>query len=52
MDTILDMTKVFLSYVTFRLFPIDVACEIIFSFVSVGLLHWHIVLAIWCRSPP
>ena len=27
MDTILDMTKVFLSSVCFRLFPIDVACD-------------------------
>ena len=27
MDTILDMTKGFLSSVCFRLFPIDVACD-------------------------
>ena len=33
MDTILDMTKVFLSFVCFRLFPTDVACEF-FLFVS------------------
>ena len=32
MDTILDMTKVFLSSVCFRLFPADVACDNIFFF--------------------
>ena len=32
MDTILDMTKVFLSYVCFRLFPTEVAWENIFFF--------------------
>ena len=36
MDTILDMTKVFLSSVCFRLLPADVAWENIFSFVHVG----------------
>ena len=45
MDTILDMTKVFLSYVSFRLFPIDVACDIFFLlFVSgyyIGILFWQ-----------
>ena len=34
MDTILDMTKVFLSSICFRLFPIDVACDNFFWFVS------------------
>ena len=34
MDTILDMTEVFLSSVCFRLFPIDVACDTIFYFCS------------------
>ena len=52
MDTILDMTKVFLSSVSFLLFPTDIACDNIFCFVRVGWLHWHIVLARWCRSPP
>ena len=32
MDTILDMTKVFLSSVYFRLFPTDVAWDNIFFF--------------------
>ena len=45
MDTVLDLTKVFLSFVCFRLFPTDVACDNCFSFVHVGLLHWRIVLA-------
>ena len=34
MNTILDMTKVFLSSVCFCLFPIDFACENIFFFCS------------------
>ena len=34
MDTILDMTKVFLSSVFFVFFPIDVACDNIFFFCS------------------
>ena len=34
MDTILDMTKVFMSSVCFRLFPTDVACDNIFSIVT------------------
>ena len=46
MDTILDMTKVFLSSSFFRLFPIDVACDNIFFllFVSgyyIGILFWQ-----------
>ena len=41
MDTILDMTKVFLSSSCFRLFPIDVACDNIFLFFSC----WVITLA-------
>ena len=41
MDTILDMTKVFLSSVCFRLFPIDVACENIVFFCYC----WVITLA-------
>ena len=36
MDTILDMAKVFLSSVCFLLFPTDVACDNIFSFIRVG----------------
>ena len=46
MDTILDMTKVFLSSVCFRLFPTDVACEnIFFLFVSgnyIGISFWKV----------
>ena len=34
MNTILDMTKVFLSSVCFLLFPTDVACNNIFFFCS------------------
>ena len=34
MDTILDMTKVFLSYACFCLFPIDAACDNIVFFCS------------------
>ena len=34
MDTILDMTKVFLSSFCFRLFPTDVACDNVFFFCS------------------
>ena len=41
MDTILDMTKVFLYSVCFRLFPIDIACENIFFYCSC----WVITLA-------
>ena len=41
MDTILDMTKVFLSTVCFRLFPTDVAWDNIFFFCSC----WVITLA-------
>ena len=45
MDTILDMTKVFLSYFYFRLFTIDVACDNIFLlFVSgyyIGISFWQ-----------
>ena len=36
MDTILDMTKVFVSSACFRLFPTDVAWDNIFSFLRVG----------------
>ena len=42
MDTILDVTKVFLSSVCFLLFPTDVACDN-FLFVSgnyIGILFW------------
>ena len=45
MDTILDMTKVFLSSVCFLLFPTDVACDnILFFFVSgnyIGISFWQ-----------
>ena len=45
MDTILDMKKVFLSSVCFRLFPTDVACDTIFLlFVSdyyIGISFWQ-----------
>ena len=34
MDTILDMTKVFLSSACFGLFPIDAACDNIVFFCS------------------
>ena len=34
MDTILDLTKVLLCSVCFRLFPIDVACDNIVFFSS------------------
>ena len=45
MDTILDMTKVFLSSVCFRLFATDVAWDNFFLFfVSgnyIGILFWQ-----------
>ena len=45
MDTILDMTIVFLSSVCFRLFPTDVACDnFFFLFVSgnyIGISFWQ-----------
>ena len=47
MDTILDMTNVFLSSVCFSLLQTDVAWAIFCLFVHVGYLHWHIVLAKW-----
>ena len=36
MGTILDMTKVFLSSVCFRLYPMDVACDNIFLLLVSG----------------
>ena len=43
MDTILDMKKVFLSSVCFRLFPTDVACDNIcfFCLCQVITLAYH-----------
>ena len=51
MDTILDMTKDFLSSIFFVYFQ-QMLHGTIFVFVCVGELHWHIVLEKWCQSPP
>ena len=42
MDTILDITKVFLSFVCLCLLLPDVEWDNIFPFFHVRQLHWHI----------